>query len=213
MHSMFWCGLLGFAFIMVMTLAIQDLPSINAAADPVSAIITNTLGGPLAKVFLALVVISMLACSLVNMTGASRVLFAMSRDERFIGFSHLEKVSKRHVPAAAIWLVAFVAAFFLWSAESSIALYGSGAVLFALFYLTTVLSFAFGFKKLAPTDGFSLGRWHPVVVTLASAWLIIEICILTIPRQFHSVTMATGGVLIVGVVLYLVSATKRVQRV
>ena len=118
-------------------------------------IISGTLGPTMAKVFLVLVLISMFACSLVNMTGASRVLFAMSRDNRFPASVMLQKISAHHVPLVAIWLVTIVAAFFLWIADTATALYGAGAVLFALFYLTTVLGFAFGSKKLPPTDGFS----------------------------------------------------------
>jgi len=208
-HAVLWCSLLGFAFVMIMTLAIPDVATVAAASDPVSAIVASSLGAAAAKIFLVLVLVSMFACSLVNMTGASRVLFAMSRDGRFIGSSQFKKVSAHKVPGNAIWLVTIVAGFFLWIADSATALYGAGAVLFALFYLITVTSFAAGSEKLPKGSGFSLGRWHWPVVVLAAAWLIIEIGILTIPTEFHSVAVATGGVLIVGIALYLIAGRAR----
>jgi amino acid transporter len=207
-HSILSCSLLGFAFIMILTLAIPDLAAISAASDPVSAIVSSSLGEAMTKIFLVLVLISVFACSLVNMTGASRVLFAMARDGRFPASAHFQKISGHSVPGVAIGLVTVVAGLFLWFADSATALYGAGAVLFALFYLTTVVSFGFGSKRLLKTDSFSLGRWHWPVIVLAAAWLVVEIGILTIPTEFHAVAMATGGVLVIGLLLYLVSGRR-----
>jgi amino acid transporter len=208
-RSIVVCSLLGLFFIIVMTLAIPDLAVTTSASDPVTAIVASALGDGMSKVFLVLVLVSIFACSLVNMTGASRVLFAMARDKRFVASNVFQKVSAHHVPLAAIWLVTIVAAFFLWIADSATALYGAGAVLFALFYLTTVLGFAVGSKKLPTAIGFSLGRWHWPVIVLSVLWLILEIGILTVPAEFHSVAIATGGVLIAGVVLYFISGRVR----
>ncbi|MDE2029389.1 MAG: amino acid permease, partial [Alphaproteobacteria bacterium] len=208
-HSVLTCSALGFAFIMVMTLAISNLAAVASASDPVTAIVSGALGGMMAKIFLVLVLVSMFACSLVNMTGASRVLFAMSRDGRFAASSALQKISAHQVPYVAIWSVSAVSAFFFWIADTATALYGAGAVLFALFYLTTVLGFAVGYRKLPPTDGFSLGRWHKPTVFLAALWLIVEIGILTIPAEFHSVARATSGVMAAGALLYLAVGRRR----
>ena len=209
-RSVLACSLLGFAFLSVLTLAIPDLKAVTASADPATAIVSGVLGDTMAKIFLVLVLISVFACALVNMTGASRVLFAMARDGRFPGSAVFQKVSAHHVPDRAIWLVTAVACFFLWIADSATALYGAGAVLFALFYLTTVLGFASGSAKVAPVAAsFSLGRWHTPVIIGAALWLAIEIGILTIPDEFHSVAAATGGVLAAGFVLYLISGRRR----
>jgi hypothetical protein len=42
------------------------------------------------------------------------------------------------------------------------------------------------------------------MILLATGWLIVEIGILTIPKEFHSVTVATGGVLAAGIVFYAI---------
>jgi len=206
--SVLTCGVLGFAFIFVMTLAITDLAGATATSDPMSAIVSHYLGDTTTKIFLVFILISMFGCSLVNMMGASRVLFAMSRDRRFIASSLFQKVSGHCVPHIAIWFVTAIAIFFLWIADSATALYGAGAVFFILFYLITVVSFAVNVKKLPETQTFSLGRWHWPTVILAAIWLVIEVGILTIPIEFHSVAVAAGGVLAVGIVIYFIAGRK-----
>ena len=204
-QSVIACALLGFLFCAVLALGIPDLAQIVAAPDPVTAIVTFNLGSLLAKTFLVLVLISIFGCSLVNMTGASRVLFAMARDDRMVGAAWLKTISVHKVPNVAIWLIALIAGFFVCVSDTVTALYGAGAVLFMLFYLTTVVGYALGVRHLPHTDTFSLGRLRWPVVSLAIIWIIVEIGILTIPEEFHSVTIATGGVLIVGAILYLIS--------
>ena len=207
-HSILACSLLGFAFILVLSLAIPDLASVSSLADPITTIMTASLGDPATKVFLVLAILSMCACALVGMTGASRVLFAMARDRRFIASSQLQKISSHKIPWVATWLVAAASAFFVWIADTATALYGAAAVLFILFYLTTVVSFAVRYKHLPSTTSFSLGRWHGPVVVLATLWLIFEACILTIPNEFHPVALATGGVLAVGAVIYAIAGRR-----
>ena len=194
-------SILGFAFVVLLTLLIPNVATISAAADPVSAIISSALGGMLTKVFLILVLISVFACSLVNMTGASRVLFAMSRDHRFVGSSWLNKVSHHKVPAYAVWFVTLIAAIALYFSDTATALYGAGTVLLALFYVATVIGYAT--SKLPAADSFSLGRFRWPVIVLSIAWLLLEIGIFTIPAQFHASAVATGYVLIVGAVIYI----------
>jgi amino acid transporter len=194
-------SVLGFAFVILLTLLIPNVASLSGVADPVTAIISAALGTILAKAFLILVLISVFACSLVNMTGASRVLFAMSRDNRFIGSSWLNKVSGNKVPAYAVWFVTLIAAIALYFSNTATALYGAGTVFLALFYVATVIGY--GVSNLPATDSFSLGRFRWPVILLSIAWLLLEIGIFTIPTQFHASALATGYVLVVGVVIYI----------
>jgi len=202
------CGVIGFLFLAALTLGITDLPATKASDNPLSLIASHYLGGTLTRILLVFVLISVWACSLVNMTGASRVLFAMSRDKRFFASKWFQKISNHYVPNIAVWFVAFCASGFVLLADTATALYSAGAILFILVYFVTVVSFAVNGKKLPPTSSFSLGFWHWPVVFLAALWLAIEIGILTIPSEFLSGTIATGGVLLVGLVLYLTTGRK-----
>ena len=203
------CGALGFLFVAVLALAAADPTKILASSDPVTEIMVANLGPLPARIFLVFVVVAVIACSLVNMTGASRVIFAMARDDRFVGSFWLKKVSRRQVPANAIWTVAVVASFFVCIADSATSLYGSGAVLFTLFYLLTVIGYAIASNRLPGSEGFSLGTWRHPIVAVAIAWLITDICILTIPKEYHSVTITTGYVLLAGIALYLIKGRQR----
>ena len=198
------CSVFGLAFTLILTLCISNLSSVASAADPVSLIISMALGPHLTRLFQVLLLLSIVACSLVNMTGASRVLFAMARDGRILASGWLSHVSNYKVPSNAIWTVAAFSGLFLLISNSATALYGSGAVLFTLFYLLTVLGYAVGVRRLPPAQGFSLKRWRWVVVPLAAVWLCLEAAILTVPPQFHEVAIATGLVLVIGVVLYAI---------
>jgi hypothetical protein len=85
------------------------------------------------------------------------------------------------------------------------ALYSAAVVLLFLAYLITVVNFSVGLRKLPQgIRTFSLGRWHWPVVTLSIVWLVFEICVLTIPAEFHSAAMITAGIGLFGLAFYYV---------
>ncbi len=194
----------GFIFIVVMTLAIPDVEEIKNAANPLMAIAAYHLGNGAALVFKVFALIAMFSCSMICMTAASRGVFAMARDGRFAAAPLFRRVSRHRVPNRPLFLIAAVGVglAFLGSLET---LYGAEAVCTAIYYLITVLSFAWKGRKLGETDSFTLGRWHWPGVVLATAWLTVEIGILTIPAEFHAVAMATAAILVTGLGLYFIS--------
>ncbi len=197
----------GFIFIVVMTLAIPDVEEIKNAANPLLAIAAHHLGNGAAAVFKVFALIAMFSCSMICMTAASRGVFAMARDGRFAAAPVFRKISQHRVPNRPLFLIAAagIGLAFMGSLET---LYGAEAVCTAIYYLITVVAFAWKGKTLGRTDTFSLGRWHWPGAVAASAWLIVEIGILTIPAEFHAVAAATGAILAVGVVLYFISGRK-----
>jgi amino acid transporter len=200
--SVLVAGILGFILLFSLTIAIPDLKAITASADPIGDITRSVIGVPLTNIFLILVLISIFACALVCNTTGARMVWAMSRDKKFPAHKFFSKVSSRQVPAAAVWLVSIVGIICVLFADTATALYASGAVMGILAYLLTVLSFVFGNKKIPKKGAFTLGIWHWPVVILATAWLIIEVAILTVPEEFHSVAWTTGGILIAGGIVY-----------
>ena len=195
-------GLLGFFFLFALTIAIPNLADITAAADPISAIVSYHFGGIITEVFLFCVLLAMFATSLISITLASRLLFAVSRDKHFIAHEKFSKVSVHGVPAYAAWLVALVEIIIFLTMYSLSALYASAIVLLFSAYLITVINFAIGLKKLPPTQNFSLGKWHWPVVILAIVWLVAQIAILTIPQEFHLAAMIGVGILIFSAIQY-----------
>ncbi|NDA63659.1 MAG: amino acid permease [Chitinophagia bacterium] len=194
---------LGFVFISILTMAIPDLAAVTAASDPVSTIMSYHLGEMPTKLFLVVVLIAMFAVSLITMTMASRLIFAVARDKRLVAASVLSRISSHRVPHISIMVIAAIEIGIFFVAKSRTDFYATPVILLFLAYLVTVVSFLVGSKKLPSTDNFSLGRWHWPVAILAVFWLVAEIAILTIPDEFHSATEITATVLAVGVILYL----------
>ncbi len=210
-YSLLASATVGFIFIVSLAIAIPDIKSVTESTYPIAAIASYYLGDTLVKVFLVFVLIAMFACTMVVMTCGSRLLFAMARDEQFLASRFFQKISAHRVPQNGIWLGAAVAIFFILIADSATSLYGAITVLAALVYLVTVISFAANIRKLPSTTTFTLGRWHWPVVILAVVWLVTEIGILTIPEEFHSVALATAGVLISGAVVFALTRFKRLR--
>jgi amino acid transporter len=165
--------------------------------------VTN-LGSVFGKLFLVIVSISIFACGLVITTSAGRLIFAMSRDNAFIFSKYFKKVSPIvKVPTAALFLILILSLISTYFAESLIDLVAATAVLPALIYLTTVVAYGLTRKNVKFRSGnFTLGKFSKPVFTFAILWLILEIGILTIPKDFHTAAIISSLMLIIGVIFY-----------
>jgi len=193
---------LGFLFLVVLTLSISNLGAISSATDPISTIMSSQLGVIATEIFLICVVIAMFAVSLLNMMLSSRIIFAMARDTNFIAPTFFKKISSRQVPANAIAIIALIELITFYFFSGLIALYAAPVILLFTAYLITVINFARKSKTISSAPTFSLGAWHWPAVILATLWLIAAIAILTIPEEFHLSAQIAGGVTIFGLLLY-----------
>jgi len=191
---------LGFLFILVLTLAIPDLATIAASADPVSSIFLYYLGTIPTKLFLLFVLVAMFACALLMITNASRLTFAVARDKRVLGSSTLAKVSSYGVPANAAVFVALIEIVMFFFVYGQVAIYATSVVLLELVYLFTVCNFALGLKNLPPPQTFSLGKWRWPIIVLSVVWIFAEIAVLTIPSEFHLTAYISFGIIIAGLI-------------
>ncbi len=197
-------GGMGTLFLIFVTLNIGNVAAITKSANPIPDILTSVLGPTVATLFLVLVIISIFACGLVIMASGSRMLYALSRDDMFFANRLFKKVSSHGVPSAAIVFIAILGAIAEYFADSLTLLVGATAVLPTLIYLATVAGYTSRRKYLQPAEGsFSLGKYAGVVSVAAVVWCVGVIALLTIPAQFHTVTLWAGGILVVGIVLYL----------
>ena len=197
-------GGVGTLFLIVTILGIRDLDEVVASSYPLPMIIESNLGKPVAIAFFVLVLISIFACGLIIMASGSRMIYAMARDNVFFGNAFFRHVSRNtSAPIPAILIVAILGILAEWYSESFEQLLAAAAVLPALIYLLTVVTYAVRRKSLSTRSGhFSLGRWGGIVSGVAIAWLVMIIAILTIPREFRSATWVSAAVCIVGAVLY-----------
>jgi len=196
-------GIFGTLFLAACTLSIPDVATIVTNTNPLPFIIQNALGAFLGKFFLVLVVVSIFACGLIITASGARLIYAMSRDERFFMNGIFRKVSPwNSSPMAATLLMLVLGVLTTIFAESLTLLVGATSVLPAAIYLLTIVTYARCRTEVASAYGdFTMGRWAKIIIPLAIAWLVVEIGILTVPGQFHEVTyvsmvlMALGGVL------------------
>src|SRR2546430_15036998 len=83
----------------------QTIVAISDFSNPVAYIVTGMLRNLVGKVFLVLVTFSIFACGLVIFMTVTRLVWAMSRDQRFPGYHVFSQVNNRTgTPVAATLL-------------------------------------------------------------------------------------------------------------
>ncbi|MFY0545912.1 amino acid permease [Brevibacillus sp. H7] len=210
--SVILSGSIGFIMLIVISAAITDLPAVLSAANPIPYILQNRLGTAVSAIFLAMVLISIFACGLIIMASASRLIYALSRDNVFFGSSIFKKVSPQtSVPTNAVLLVLILGILAVLFADSLTLLVGATAVLPASLYLITVAAYAWRRKELPTSDHFDLGKWRGPLTFITIAWLLFEIGILTVPADFHKVAFVAAGLMVLGVILYFLFFRKGIM--
>ncbi|MED4584099.1 amino acid permease [Brevibacillus choshinensis] len=202
-------GGIGTIFLIILSASITDLAAVVNSANPIPYILTERFGNMGANVFLVLCIISIFACGLIIMASASRLIYALSRDNVFFAPRVFKKVStKTSVPANAIVLVLVLGIIAVIFSDSLTMLVGATAVLPAVLYLITILAYALKIKDLPATDGFDLGKWRTPLTIIAIIWLVFEIGILTVPADFHNVAIVAIVLMIVGALVYFIGFRK-----
>jgi amino acid transporter len=187
--SVLLSGVVGFAFLIALNLASQDIAALTASATPVADIVTQMLGTVVGGIFLVFVTFSIFACGLVIFITVTRLTWAMSRDERFPGHSLFKRVGRQTgTPIAATLLcgilIEVVLASFAWlgsvvpSQSSTLSyLFSAATLLPAIIYLATVVLYIYARRKLPETHGFSLGAFEWPIIILSVVWLLFELSI------------------------------------
>lgn len=204
-------GLLGFAFLLVVTLCAGDPTKLAKSGTPVADVISRVLGNWVGDALLVLVVLSIFACGLVILMSGVRLVWAMSRDERFPGHRVWHRVSPRtHTPLAATGLVFLVAelilAVFAHQTDALFSLFAAATLLPAVIYAATVVLYIVKRSSLPPSRGFTLGRFETPVLVLASIWLVFELAIFRDasfkkPWEYAGVMLLIGAVYLVGLLV------------
>jgi amino acid transporter len=148
----------------------------------VADIVTHVLGSVVGKIFLVFVTFSIFACGLVIYITASRVTWAMARDERFPGWKAMRKVSPKFgTPLIATVVVGvlleIVLAAFADRTHSLFDLFSAATLMPAIIYFVTVLLYVVTRHKLPGEHGFNLGKWESLVIAVSIVWLLFELSI------------------------------------
>ncbi|MEP6842036.1 MAG: amino acid permease [Pseudolysinimonas sp.] len=186
-------GVLGFLFLLVVTMLAGDPVKLAKSGTPIADVITHVLGPVIGTALLVLVVIAIFACGMIIMLSGVRLVWAMSRDDRFPGHKAWRRVSPRWgTPALATVFIFVVAqvilAAFALQTNVLFSLFGAATLLPAVIYASTVLLYIIKRKSLPPSKGFTLGVFEVPVIVIASVWLVFELLI------FRDASFATAWI-------------------
>ena len=200
-------GIVGFAFLIALNLASGGIKALSGSATPVADIVTQMLGPIIGGIFLVLVTFSIFACGLVIFITATRLTWAMARDERFPGYQLFRQVNpSTGTPVAATILlgvlIEVVLAIFAYQPNALINLFSAATLLPAIIYLATVLLYVSTRRKLPQTHGFSLGAFEWPIIVLSMIWLLFELSIFR-DASFASPWLYTIVMVALGVIYFV----------
>lgn len=200
-------GAAGFLLLIAITAAAgRGVGNLAHSSTPIADIVGGVLGPILATLFLVVVAYSVFACGLVVTISATRITWALARDQRFPGWRALEKVHPRwQTPVVSAVFVGavieVVLALFANHPNTLFLLISAAIIPPILIYLITVILFAFVRRKLDQVQVFRLGRWETPIVVLALVWLSFELSIFR-DSSFLAAWSYAAGMLAIGL-LYL----------
>ncbi len=179
-QSVVLSGVIGMVFLIAVTMAGSNFTALAASGTPVADVAVAVLGSWVGKALLILVLYSIFACGMVIFVSASRIVWAMSRDNRFPAHSFLRKVDpKRGTPLMAVVsvgvLVEIVLTAFAQTTGVLFNLFSAATLMPCLIYISTVILYVVARKRLPDSKGFSLGKWENPVIVLAVVWLLWEL--------------------------------------
>jgi amino acid transporter len=211
-------GVLGMFALVGFTLAIPDLPAIQASPVPLAAIAEYWLGPLVTKIFLAIVVFSMFALIVVAAASNSRLIFAMARDGMLPCSAALRRVHPRTgtpVPALVASLVVCLVLLVYGTADGNAfaVLVGATALVPYLVYLLTLGGYLARRRALveAGEGGFRLGAAALPVAGMALLWLVAVVAALTLPEAFRSADYVVIGALALAGIWYVAALRRRLR--
>jgi amino acid transporter len=173
-------GVLGFLFLLVVTAAVSNPGELAKSGTPIADVIQDILGSFVGTALLVLVAIAIFACGLVILMTGVRLVWAMSRDQRFPGWQMLGTVSPRFkTPLNATVFMTVIAgailALFSTSTDALFKLFSAATLLPAIIYAITVTLYIAKRRQLPASAGFSLGRFELPIIVVAVLWLLFEL--------------------------------------
>jgi amino acid transporter len=201
----------------------STLVHVSLSSDPVTPVITSNFGEGAEKPFLAIVMISFLACGATVVKYTSRIVYSMAREGNMPAM--LSRVTPNGTPRPAILLIVLLAGLGLLfglndEAVATIIAFGTGG-LYAMFTMTTGVGLYCRLTgRWNPGLGYlQLGHWGLVINVIAFLWSVFEFTNIAWPRpyatspdapwwQLWAVPLVLGGILGVTTLHVLITRTR-----
>ena len=185
-------GVVGYALILALTLAIRSLPEVLQAKDaggnaipPAIAVMQQALGAKMGNAMAALASIAMWFCGLSCLTSTSRAVYALARDNGMPFSSFFRRVNPKHgTPGPAIWLLVIASAVaMIWSGAIPVVT-SLGTVATYICYIIPVI---FGLRARLHGSAWPdlaewrLGSWGVLVNGIAVVYTLFICVVLIMP--------------------------------
>jgi len=195
-------SVLGMVFLIALTVAIENVPKVSAAGSPVAMIMHDQLGTITERIFLTAIAIAFFGGGLVTLTTCARMIFGMSRDNRFPASQLLRRVNHRTqtpIPATVLAVVMGIVVLAVLPGNALLNLITAGTVFPALTYGMIVILYLSVRKRLDRQEGaFDIGRFETPVSIAALVWSICSLVALLSPASARVPIMIVTGLLVVG---------------
>jgi amino acid transporter len=199
-------GIGGFLMLLAFLLSIDNLTAAQGSSAPLLEIIQDKLGNRVTPVVMLVVFASIFACGVASMAAATRLVFALARDNMLPASMVLKGVDAAHgTPRAAIvlvWLLTTGVVLLLEQSGVLVIITSIATIAGYLGYGGIVLAAILGlhWRKTQRTEttsgiddesqssgestaprGFELGRWRRPVCWTALAWTIVAVIAVSLP--------------------------------
>jgi amino acid transporter len=200
-YSELTAWLAGLIFLILTITAAGNLRAVTNSSSALSFIMTEQLGGVLGRIFLIVVLYSVFACGLVLFLSTTRMVWAMSRDNRFPGSAIWQRVNSRTgtpLLAAVMVGVALLVILGVFVQQTNVwnNLLGATSLPPFLIYPIVIIVYLMNRRRLPEAKVFRLGRWDVPVAALALVWIAFGLSVFK--SGFNSAWVYTGGGIVLG---------------
>ena len=108
-RSIFYSAIAGWAVLLALVFAANNVPAINKAGGGSIPVIENALTSAAAKAVLLICTVGQLFCGAAGLTSASRTWYAFSRDRGMPGWPLFRRLNRQRVPLYAVIAVSVAA--------------------------------------------------------------------------------------------------------
>ena len=212
-------GVVGYALLIALTLAIRSIPAVLAAKDaegnPVPAaiaVLATALGAKAGNAMAALASMAMWFCGLSCVTSASRALYSLARDGGVPWSALFQSINPKHgAPGPAIWgVVAASMAAMVWTGAVPVVTSLSTVALYLAYIIPVVLGLRARLRgsEWPKSAVWTLGRAAVPVNAIAVIYTAF-ICVVLVapPNQLAGKTLA--GVVVALVLIYALQVRRR----
>jgi amino acid transporter len=195
-------AVLGLVFVIVLTIAIKDIPKATATDSPVALILRDQLGPVMERSLLIAIVFAFFGAGLVTLATGARVAFAMARDDRFPAHQLIRRVHPRTqtpIPATVLIVVVGFILMGVLPGDALLELLTVGGLLGAFLYGSIIVLYFAVRKRLGrQEDAFDLGRFEIPVAVGALVWSVLVVFVLASPAEARAAVLIAVGLALAG---------------